>query len=83
VRPSVPRRLFIWTTGVWVIQGGVSETCNRLNRGIYQTRPYDIILFVPELGPDGRCLVGMEGTESKMPVINPNVQTVPLPQAQK
>ena len=48
-----------------------------LKPDVYQTRHYAMIVVVPETGLDDRCVVGRGGAISKMPVINPNLQTVP------
>jgi hypothetical protein len=49
-----------------------------LKPGVYQTRPYDIVLIVPESGLDDGCVNGGINSNSKMPVINPNLQAVPV-----
>ena len=63
--------------------GGKPEDAQPLKPGVYQTRPYGIILIVPKRGLDDSCIVrGMSGG-SKMPIINPNVQAVPKGTAAK
>ena len=49
-----------------------------LKPGVYQTHPHAIILIVPETGLDDRCVVGPGDAASKMPVINPELRTVPV-----
>jgi hypothetical protein len=48
-----------------------------LKPGVYQTRPYAIILAVPETGLDDHCVVGASGDISKMPNAKPDMQAVP------
>jgi hypothetical protein len=64
---------------------GKTKPSRPLKPGIYQTRPYAIILIVPQRGIDDGCLaagIGMSG-DSKMPVIHPNLQAVPKAPAKK
>jgi hypothetical protein len=56
---------------------GKTEHPQRLKPGVYQTRPYTIILIVPEAGLDDRCVVGASGDFSRMPNAKPDVQAVP------
>ncbi len=46
--------------------------------GVYQTRPYAMIVVVPKPGLDDRCVAGATGAGSKMPVAKPELQAVPL-----
>ena len=48
-----------------------------LKPGVYQTRPYAIILIVPESGLDDRCVVGASGDISKIPNAKPDMQAIP------
>lgn len=49
-----------------------------LKPGVYQTRPYAMILVVPETGLDDRCVIGGISADSKgMPVIHPDQQAIP------
>ena len=45
--------------------------------GVYQTRPYAIILIVPKTGLDDRSVVSVSGSISKMPNTKPGMQAVP------
>ena len=47
--------------------------------GVYQTRPYSMILVVPKPGLDDRCVVEATNADSKMPVVKPDMQAVPMP----
>jgi hypothetical protein len=49
-----------------------------LEPGVYQTRPYAIILVAPKAGLDDHCVMGTTGVGSKMPVVKPGVQVVPI-----
>jgi hypothetical protein len=56
---------------------GKAEHSERLKPGVYQTRPYAIILIVPETGLDDHCVVGASVDISKMPNAKPDLQAVP------
>ena len=53
-----------------------------LKPGVYQTRPYAIILIVPEAGLDDRCVVRSSGNIAKMPNVMPDIQAVPKTSSQ-
>lgn len=56
---------------------GKQDHSQQLKPGVYQNRPYAIILIVPEAGIDDRCVVGASGNFSKMPNAKPDIQLVP------
>jgi hypothetical protein len=56
---------------------GRPEHSQPLKPGIYQTRPYAIILVVPGAEHDDCCVVGGTSGNSKMPVIKPDVRAIP------
>jgi hypothetical protein len=56
---------------------GKSGLSQPLQPGVYQTRPYAIILIVPESGLDDRCVMGASGEVSRMPNAKPDLQAVP------
>ncbi|HEX7577372.1 MAG TPA: hypothetical protein VF430_04975 [Verrucomicrobiae bacterium] len=56
---------------------GKAEHSERLKPGVYQTRPYAIILIVPESGIDDRCVEKASGDISKMRNSKPDLQAVP------
>jgi len=60
-----------------VYLGGRTSPSQPLKPGVYQTRPYAIILVVPESGIDDRCVVGGIDSGSKMPVAKPDLQAIP------
>ena len=65
-----------------VYLGGKTEHTQPLKPGVYQTRPYAIILIVPEAEPDDCCVNSGTSGNSKLPVAKPDMQAVPkkLPQ---
>jgi hypothetical protein len=46
--------------------------------GVYQTYPWTIIIVVPGRGIDDRIIVELTNTNSKMPIIKPHLEVVPL-----
>jgi hypothetical protein len=50
----------------------------QLPAGVYKTEPYTCIVVVPGPHPDDRCFVSPPGGECPMPVIQPDVQFIPL-----
>lgn len=50
-----------------------------LKPGVYQTRPFAMILIVPKRGIDDGCIAGTTGAGSRMPVVKPEQRTVPIP----
>ena len=56
---------------------GRTELSQPLEPGVYQTRPYAIILVVPETGLDDRCVIGGISGNSKMPNVKPDMRAVP------
>ncbi len=62
-----------------IVRLGVNPvTPQPLEPGIYQTRPYAIMLVVPKSGLDDRCVMKATGAGSKMPVVKPGVRAVPV-----
>jgi hypothetical protein len=61
---------------------GKTEHPQPLKPGVYQTRPYAIILIVPGAEHDDCCVNRGINGNSKMPIAKPDVQAVPkkLPQ---
>ncbi len=62
-----------------VYQDGNTKRPQRLKPGVYQTRPYAIILVVPEDEHDDCCVIGVGGDNgnSRMPNAKPDVEAVP------
>jgi hypothetical protein len=56
---------------------GKTERPQPLKPGVYQTRPYAIILIVPGAEHDDCCVNGGINGNSKMPNAKPDVQAVP------
>jgi len=51
------------------------EQSLRLKPGVYQTRPYAIVLIAAEPEHDDCSVVGAAGASSKMPVVKPEMRT--------
>jgi len=49
-----------------------------LSPGVYETKPYTMMVIVPGSGIDDRMLGATPGANSKMPVINPHIEAVPM-----
>ena len=45
--------------------------------GVYKTVPYSCIVVVPGPHPDDRCVVNLNGVESAMPIIRPDLRFIP------
>ena len=60
-----------------VYLNGKPDHSQPLKPGVYQTRPYAIILIVPGAEHDDCCVNGGISGNSKMPNAKPNVQAVP------
>jgi hypothetical protein len=58
--------------------GGKPGPSQPLEPGVYQTRPYAIILVVPKAGLDDHCVAGASNTDSKMPIFKPGLRAVPI-----
>ena len=60
---------------------GKPEHSQPLKPGVYQTRPYAIILIVPKTGIDDACVnggvIGRSIGNSKMPNAKPDVEAIP------
>ncbi len=57
---------------------GKAERPQSLKPGVYQTRPYAIVLIAPGREHDDCCVVGATGAGSKMPVIKPELRAFPI-----
>jgi hypothetical protein len=57
---------------------GKAERSQPLKPGVYQTRPYGIVLIATEPEHDDCCLVGATRVGSKMPVVKPELRAVPI-----
>lgn len=61
------------------LRSGDFSVSQPLAPGVYQTRPDTILLIVPKRGLDDRIVVGADGSGSKMPIVKPPLQAVPIP----
>ena len=50
----------------------------QLPAGVYETRPYAMIVVVPGSGIDDRILGATPNANPNMPVINPHVEAIPM-----
>jgi hypothetical protein len=60
-----------------VYQEGETRHPKRLEPGVYQTRPFAIILIVPEAEHDDCCVIGGDNGNSRMPNAKPGMEAVP------
>jgi len=50
----------------------------QLAPGVYETKPYAMIVIVPGSGIDDGILGATPNANSKMPVINPRIEAIPM-----
>ncbi len=56
----------------------LGETAPSLPKpGVYEARPYTMIVVVPGPTPDDRSVHGLEGMEPRMPIIKPELRLIP------
>jgi hypothetical protein len=61
-----------------IVHPGGPSPAPPLTPGVYQTRPFAMILIVPKRGLDDGCIVGTTSAGSKMPVIKPELRAAPV-----
>jgi hypothetical protein len=67
-----------WRSAPIIHFGGNLGASQPLEPGVYQTRPCVIVLVAPRAGLDDRCVAGGYNTDSKMPVVKPELRAVPI-----